>query len=163
MTVPPKKRDKRRDHPHHAKHIRIQARKHSTPPAVLHILQAPPDPYRIHWICDTTGHAGIADYLRSSHGGATVFTPAKKADLAYIFVQNPTKTVVFDLSPRTTQPNHYLDGIYSLAVDLKDGRVMSTKYQPKTIFFAVPRVIFLANFQPDMTKWSQARYHVINI
>ena len=86
--------------------------------------------------------------------------------MAYIYAQNPTKTVLFDLS-RTTEvtedSKHRLDGIYSLAEDLKNGRVVSTKYDSKTIFFPIPHVIFFANFEPDFTKWSADRYNVIRL
>jgi hypothetical protein len=101
--------------------------------------------------------------------GATVLTGGKKIDMAYIYAQNPTSIVVFDL-PRTAEINteesdrkHHLDGIYSLAEELKNGILVSGKYESKTVVFKVPHVIFFANFEPDMTKWSSDRYFVKNI
>ena len=84
-----------------------------------------------------------------------------------VYAQKPTKIVLFDLS-RTTETSedsrkHYLDGIYSLAEDLKNGRIVSTKYESKTVFFPPPHVIFFANFEPDYTKWSEDRYFVTKL
>ena len=133
--------------------------------ALMNIILEEPSPRKIHWIWETVGNAGkswMATYLATMHG-ATVLTAGKKVDMAYIFAQKPTRTVLFDLS-RTTEPTEdkkgWLDGIYSLAEDLKNGRVVSTKYESKTVFFPTPHVIFFANFEPDMTKWSADRYFI---
>jgi hypothetical protein len=50
-----------------------------------------------------------------------------------------------------------------LAEELKNGILVSGKYESKTVVFKVPHVIFFANFEPDMTKWSSDRYFVKNI
>jgi len=132
--------------------------------ALLWIVNSDPCPRTIHWMWETKGNVGkswMANYLGCLHG-ATVLTAGKKVDMAYIYAQKPTRIVVFDLS-RTTEPSDgksYLDGIYSLAEDLKNGRVVSTKYESKTVYFQSPHVVFFANFPPDMTKWSDDRYFI---
>lgn len=132
--------------------------------ALLEILQEDPCPRKIHWIWENQGNVGkswMANYL-GCQMGATILTAGKKVDMAYIYAQNPTKIVIFDLS-RTTEPidgKSFLDGIYSLAEDLKNGRVVSTKYESKTVFFPTPHVVFFANYAPDMTKWSSDRYFI---
>jgi hypothetical protein len=137
--------------------------------ALMDVVLEDPNPRHIHWIWEPTGKVGkswIANYMGALHG-ATVLTSGKKVDLAYIYAQKPTKIVLFDLS-RTTETSedsrkHYLDGIYSLAEDLKNGRIVSTKYESKTVFFQEPHVIFFANFEPDYTKWSADRYVVTKL
>lgn len=136
--------------------------------ALLDVVNETPCPRKIHWMWDQEGNKGkswMANYLGCMMK-ACLLTSGKKADLAYIFVQNPSKIVVFDLS-RTTAPTeegkHYLDGVYSLAEDLKNGRVISTKYESKTIFFEPCHVIFFANYPPDMTKWSEDRYFITRL
>jgi len=133
--------------------------------ALMDMVLEDPNPRKIHWIWETVGKAGkswMATYLATMHG-ATVLTAGKKVDMAYIYAQKPTKIVLFDLS-RTTEPTDdkkgWLDGIYSLAEDLKNGRGVSTKYESKTVFFPTPHLIFFANFEPDMTKWSADRYFI---
>lgn len=122
-------------------------------------------PRKIHWLWENIGNVGkswMANYLGAVMG-ATILTTGKKVDMAYIFAQKPTAIVVFDLS-RVTEAGegreHYLDGTYSLAEDLKNGRVVSTKYESKTVFFPSPHVIFFSNFPPDLSKWSHDRYDV---
>lgn len=129
------------------------------------VVLEPPHPRRIHWIWDKKGNCGkswMATYLGCMMN-ACVLTPGKKADLAYIYSQSPSAIVVFDLS-RTAAPmegkENWLDGVYSLAEDLKNGRLTTTKYTSMTIFFPPPHVIFFANWHPDMTKWSEDRYFV---
>lgn len=131
------------------------------------VLSAP-DPRKILWLWENTGNVGkswMANYLGAVHG-ATILTSGKKVDMAYIYAQKPTAIVIFDLSrtqEHSEERKHHLDGVYSLAEDLKNGRVVSTKYESKTIFFRPPHVIFFANFEPDMTKWSSDRYAVVNL
>lgn len=135
--------------------------------ALLDIVTETACPRKIHWIWENHGNVGkswMANYLGCLHG-ATVLTAGKKVDMAYIYAQKPTGIVIFDLS-RTTEPSDgksYLDGIYSLAEDLKNGRVVSTKYESKTVYFPSPHVVFFANFPPDMTKWSPDRYFITGL
>jgi hypothetical protein len=79
--------------------------------------------------------------------------------------QKPTKIVMIDLS-RTSAPvdgKDYLGGMYSLCEHLKNGVLMSTKYESMSVQFAVPHVIIFANWEPDYTKWSPDRYDVTNL
>lgn len=136
--------------------------------AIMDVVNEEACPRKIHWIWETTGNVGkswMANYLGAMHG-ATILTSGKKVDMAYIYAQKPTKIVLFDLArtnEATDDRKHYLDGVYSLAEDLKNGRVVSTKYESKTVFFRPPHVIFFANFEPDYTKWSQDRYFVTRL
>lgn len=135
--------------------------------ALLDVCKETACPRKIHWMWENQGNVGkswMANFLGCLHG-ATVLTAGKKVDMAFIYAQKPTPIVVFDLS-RTTEPQDgksFLDGIYSLAEDLKNGRVVSTKYESKTVYFPSPHVIFFANFAPDMTKWSSDRYFITHL
>jgi len=133
---------------------------------LLTTLAEPASEREIHWIWEDRGKTGkstFATYLMTIKD-ACVFTGGKKADLALIFSQAPKKIAVFDLS-RTAAPaeegeKSKLDHLYSLAEDLKNGRLTSTKYHSTTVVFEVPHVIFFANFEPDYSKWSADRYNV---
>lgn len=136
--------------------------------ALLDVVDEPVNPRKIHWIWEDQGNVGkswMAKYLMAERG-AVLLTPGKKADMAYIFSKNPSKIVIFDLS-RTTAPTdgkeHYLDGVYSLAEDLKNGMVTSYKYDSTNVLTTGSHVIFFANFAPDMTKWSQDRYLITRL
>lgn len=136
--------------------------------AVVDIVEEDPNPRAIHWIWEARGNTGkswMTKYLAAMHN-ACILTAGKKTDMAYIYSKNPSKVVVFDLS-RTTEPaegrEHFLDGTYSLAEDLKNGLITSTKYDSTTVLTRGCHVIFFANFPPDMTKWSADRYMVTEI
>lgn len=134
--------------------------------ALVDIVQEDPNPRRIHWIWEDTGNTGkswMTKYLAAMHN-ACILTAGKKADMAYLYSKMaPCKVVVFDLS-RTTEPGegreHFLDGAYSLAEDLKNGMVVSTKYDSTNVLTKTCHVIFFANFAPDQTKWSADRYAI---
>lgn len=136
--------------------------------ALLDVVQEEPHPRRIHWIWEGKGNAGkswMATYLAVMEK-ALVLDYGKKADLAYIFANQISRTVIFDLS-RTTEPgdndSKKLDHLYALAELLKNGRLVTTKYNSRTVTFRPPHVIFFANFPPDMTKWSEDRYFIKEI
>lgn len=131
-------------------------------------LENPADPRKIIWIWSSMGNTGkstFATYLGSMMN-ATVLDSGKKVDLSYIYACKPTSIVVFDLA-RTLAPEDdgksKLDHLYALAETLKNGRLTSTKYDSKTIYFPTPHVLFFSNFPPDYSKWSEDRYDVREI
>lgn len=130
------------------------------------VVSNSPDPRKVNWLWSVQGNVGksyMADYLAAFHD-AMILTPGKKQDLTYIWTQSPKPICIFDLS-RTVAPDPELrhgplDVIYSLMEDLKNGRMTSTKYESKSVFFAVPHVIVFANFEPDRSKMSEDRWVV---
>lgn len=137
--------------------------------ALKEVVDEPPNPRTIHWIWEPKGKTGksyMGKYLAARYG-AVLLTSGKKADMAYIFMMSVKKDIViFDLS-RTGAPTegreHFLDGGYSLAEDIKNGVVVNTKYESQTVLTMGSHVIFFANFSPDMTKWSLDRYNEIKL
>lgn len=122
-------------------------------------INGEPDPRKIMWYWDSAGNTGkswMTTFLAANHG-ACVLKGGKKADMAYVFGSKPTRVVVFDLA-RTTEK--FLDACYSIAEDMKNGVVCSTKYNCRTVLCDIPHVVFFANFEPDMSKWSYDRYDI---
>jgi len=126
---------------------------------LLAVVDADPDPRKIHWIYETTGNAGKSTFANwlAVNRDACILELGKRADLAYIYSQDPKRVVIFDL-PRTLMEKDKMDHLYNLAEQLKNCRLTTTKYESKTIYFPCPHVIFFANFPPDLTKWSGDRY-----
>jgi len=115
----------------------------------------------IHWVCGPTGGEGksrMAMHLVMEH--EAILLTGRVQDMAHAYKENPAPVVVFDL-PRT-QIEH-MDHLYSFAESLKNGCIFSSKYNSSQITFRSPHVIFFANCQPDMDKWSADRYHIIDI
>lgn len=133
---------------------------------LLDRLLLAPDPRKVMWRWERVGNIGksfFAKYLTVLHG-ALKLEPGKKMDLAYIFAQKPSKIVIFDLA-RTTAPDPDsqktpLDVIYSLMESLKNGYLISTKYDSRAVVFEVPHVLVFANFPPDTSKMSNDRWDI---
>lgn len=132
---------------------------------ILTISQAAPHPRKIHWIWESTGNTGksfLAKYLAAAYR-ACLMKPGKQGDLAHIISKTNTRLYIFDLS-RTNAPSegreHFLDSAYSLAEDLKNGVIQSTKYDSMTMIRKTATVLFFANFPPDLSKWSEDRYEI---
>lgn len=131
---------------------------------LIDMIKEPASHRIIHWLWSERGGIGksdVANYMASKYD-AVLLEVGKNMDMAYIWVNSPVKKVaIFDI-PRTIDEK-YVEHLYSIAESLKNGRIMSCKYESKTVFFAPPHVIFFANREPDMTKWSTDRYNVIKL
>lgn len=130
------------------------------------LISSSPDPRQIMWFWDSKGNTGkswMAKYLMAFHN-ALILESGRKMDLAYIFQQHLNPIVIFDLA-RTTAPDPEarsspLDVIYSLMENLKNGYLISTKYDSKRVLFKIPHVIVFANYEPDYSKMSGDRWQV---
>jgi len=136
---------------------------------VWQILSGVPDPRKIHWRWDPDGNMGkswMATYVSVLRNGL-ILEPGKKTDLAYIFSKKTTGIVIFDLN-RTTAPDPEskhspMDVVYSLMESLKNGYLVSTKYDSSTIHFPCPHIVVFANWEPDTSKMSQDRWDIKQI
>lgn len=129
---------------------------------LLTSLDQEPDNRTIQWIWEPTGNVGksyLTTYLLAT-GKAALLSAGRKADMAYILAKDPKPIVIFDL-PRTAE--EHMDGLYNLAEDLKNNRLISTKYDSETLVFSKKHVVIFANFEPDMTKWSIDRYKITRL
>jgi hypothetical protein len=138
---------------------------------------ASPAPTRfIHWWHEPTGGIGkshLANLLASKHN-ALLLEAGRKMDLTYTFSQALSATgsvpiVVCDFV-RTTQPTEALltsgnvmSGVYSFLESCKNGRMLITKYQSRTIFFKPPVVICFSNWEPDRDSMSHDRWKVVRV
>lgn len=120
------------------------------------------DDRTILWYTDIKGGQGKSTFitqwlLRNSPGGTAqgIMLEGRVADMAYAF-QVEHRVVFFDVT-RTQAEN--MDHLYSFAEKLKNGMLMSTKYQSEMKVFDPPHVVFFANMPPPApgTKWSSDR------
>lgn len=113
------------------------------------------------WYVDDTGngehnrggHKGkswFAGYLET-HLSACVIENGKKADIAYIYNYEPI--VVFDIA-RTSEA--YIN--YDVMESLKNGRIMSTKYNSCKKRFPSPHIVVFANVAPNFSAMSEDRW-----
>lgn len=134
--------------------------------SLLGRLKLPPNDREIIFVVDKEGNKGkswFASYYEVCFPGSSVLLlPKKTADMAYHFAMSllPDTRVVFIDAPRSKQ-GEFIQ--YDFLEDLKNGRVFSTKYESRMITFLAVHVVVLMNTEPDMTKLSIDRYHIINI
>jgi len=125
-------------------------------------LNEPPD-RRLFWMYETTGNVGktwMSSYLRITRN-AVVLQIAKKADLAHIISKSSSGVYIFDLARSSEEGS--VSVVYELIEQLKNGYIISGKYDSRAFSFAQPHVIVFANYAPDRSKLSADRWDVTNI
>lgn len=123
-----------------------------------------PDPRKVVWVVDPVGGQGkswLGSYLQLFHN-AVCFEPGKKQDMAYIWRNQKSDVVVFDI-PRTLEKKNEdgydpLSTVFSFIECLKNGRMINSKYESVSFRFPVPHVIVFSNFAPDKTCLSEDRW-----
>ncbi len=116
------------------------------------------DNRKINWVYDQEGNMGkttMAGYLESTMDAIT-FENGKSADIAFLY--SGQKLCLFDYS--RSQSEHINYGILE---SVKNGRVMSTKYQCVFKCFPPPVVVVFANFEPKWESMSADRWNFIEI
>ncbi len=91
------------------------------------------------------------------------FFAGKKNDMANYLINHVTASViVFDLA-RTNESGTHAPCI-SLAENVLDNNVINYKYNTEAVeFLNIPKVIFLANTEPDYSLLSMDRWKVVEL
>ena len=135
---------------------------------------ATPNDRAIHWWWEPQGSAGksfLAGYLNLKYN-ALCLEAGRKNDLAYTFQnaisQSDVPIVVLDFV-RTTQPsedisngmsNNFLHNVFAFLESVKNGRMLITKYQSRSIIFKPPIVVCFANWPPPTETMSADRWKI---
>lgn len=122
-------------------------------------LMQPPNRREIFFIVDLKGNTGktwFAHYFAALIDNVQIIVPGKKADMAFI-LDVQSKYFFFD-APRSKQGDFIQ---YDFLEEIKNGYVLSPKYESRIKSFDVCHVIVLTNEMPDMTKLSEDRYKII--
>lgn len=115
----------------------------------------------IHFFVDEKGNAGksyLTRQLFCTRDDVQIFKPEKEANLA-LMLDESKSVFIFDV-PRS-RSNMDIPFPYQLLEGLKDGLLVSGKYESRMKFPKVPNtVIIFANTPPDTTTLSADRYKV---
>lgn len=114
---------------------------------------------KVIWIYDKKGNCGkstLCNYINANHKDSIILNNAKSSDLAYIY--NGENIVMFDI-PRTLEGKVN----YNIMENLKNCRLLSTKYKTTNKKFICPTIIVFANFEPELDKLSMDRWHIITV
>lgn len=121
-----------------------------------------PDKRKIYWIVDHTGNNGksfLARYLVLTQ--KVLLVGGKRQDVFYQVQKrleneddpDPFKMVILDV------PRHGKDHVcYGTLETLKNGLIVSSKYEGGTFVFPIPHVVVFANHEPDMSMFSADRW-----
>lgn len=126
---------------------------------VLDIIEQPADDRTIIWVKDTVGNMGksrLAVHLQREYDAVQL--SGRIQDMAYMYNKEPI--VVIDV-PRTQAEN--MDHLYAFAESLKNGVIVSTKYESRRKMFKPPHVLFFCNFCHDSDKWSRDRVKAFDL
>lgn len=133
---------------------------------VVAALEGQPDDRTIFWVTDGTGGAGksrLARFLVANHGGLCL--SGRLADMAHILggaLESASKPriAIFDVSRAAAENVQHL---YSFAEMVKNGLVVSTKYDSRQLVFEPLHCIFFSNSSWDRTKFSHDRVREMNL
>lgn len=123
-----------------------------------HDLLLPPDDRTIIFVVDFVGNSGkswFGRYFCNLHENAQILLPTKKADMAYA-LRHDIRVLFLD-APRSKQ-GEFIQ--YDFLEELKNGYVMSSKYESYMKTFSKMHVVVFMNERPDSTKLSQDRYDI---
>lgn len=113
------------------------------------------DNRRILWICDYDGGMGkswFGKWLRVNHGAERMLLNNK----AVHFMWGGSEYVYVNI---TRSYEEYVS--YSSLEDLKDGEMISPKYQGRNVMYHPAKVIVFANFYPNTNAMTKDRWEII--
>lgn len=128
-----------------------------------HMLLLEPDRRKVIFVVDFVGDTGkswFCDYYCSIHDNAQILMPAKLADMIYVLEQHIR--VLFLDCPRSLSAE-VMEYVYGFIENVKNGRILNTKYESCMKRLNKLHVVVLMNETPNMSKLSQDRYHLINL
>jgi len=125
------------------------------------LLSYPPNDRTIFFVVDLDGNNGktwFAHYYTFKNPGCQVIPPGKKNDM--VFALKEDITCLFLDCPRSKQGDFIQ---YDFLEEVKNGYIFSPKYESRVKRLNKCHVVVLMNEQPDLTKLSEDRYHVISL
>lgn len=125
------------------------------------LLQFPPNDRTIYFVVDFDGNNGktwFAHWIYGKLPNVQVIPPGKKNDM--VFALDESIGILFVDCPRSKQ-GEYIQ--YDFLEEVKNGYIFSPKYESRVKRLSKCHVVVLMNEDPDMTKLSEDRYHIIKI
>lgn len=126
---------------------------------LINKFAVPADDRTIYWVFDAEGGKGksrLARHLVCEHNA--IMLEGKIQDMAYMYEKQ--RIVIFDISRAQAEKSEHL---YSFAEKLKNGMIVSTKYESKQKIFTPPHVVFFSNSLADVGMWSADRCKIIDL
>lgn len=132
---------------------------------IIDIIGKKPDFRTIHWYWEENGNTGksaLTKYLCYKYDALSV--SGKSNDCKYGIIKyhenkkKYPKIIIFDV-PRTNI--EYIN--YEAIESIKNGCFFSGKYESNQVIMNSPHIIIFANAEPNTSKLSEDRWHIVNI
>lgn len=131
------------------------------------LLRAESNGRQIYWIRGRCGNEGKTAWTRNiwlDMGALVIRGGNRKADVALALKNHldagyPTDVIIFDLTRRTENR----ESIYDQIEELRDGCMMSGKYNSTTIWFDPGHLVVFANWDPICNELSDDRWTIFDI
>lgn len=143
------------DRKSHSKYVNAEL--HGWQQAIIRLLSVQTD-RQVLWIFDKEGGRGktfLTQYLRDNHGAINMANGSGK-DIALTYNGEPI--VCFNYARSDTDHLNY-----RVLEDLKDGMIFSPKYNSTMKTFDPPKVVCMANYEPEYDRLSHDRWVVYEI
>lgn len=127
---------------------------------VVDLCDAAVDPRKIYFVVDRAGNSGktyLGRYLSHKREAVQILRAGKVADMAFQY-KITTKILIVDV-PRS-KCEHFQ---YAFLEMVKDGSLMSAKYESCMKVFPPPHVFVFMNEEPDHSALSADRYEYITV
>lgn len=129
-------------------------------------LKEQPDERTINWVVDTRGGTGKTKWAKeylSANPDDVYLTGITKQDRQF-FAYDGERVVIFDIC-RAIIPDEGEKNMFPYAQleHFKNGFFPAGMYGSKPKHFAVPHVVVLANWRPDLAKLSRDRWLIIDL
>ena len=138
---------------------------------VIEISERPPDGRTIYWVYDPKGNSGKSFLTKYLHLTRKIIIADGKKDNVFnqvktmlmgdkknkILPEDP-EIVILDI-PRSSEG--YIN--YGVLEQLKGGLIYPGKYEGAVCEFDHVHVIVMANFMPDLSQFTDDRWHIINV
>lgn len=114
---------------------------------------------KVFWVVDSVGGGGKSFFSQYAmrNGKGIIFNDFSYSDNSFLY--NGEETVIFDI-PRDTD----LDTVsLQLVEDLKNGYMISQKYEVRKKIFEIPSILVFSNTRPDAGKLSRDRWSLFNL
>lgn len=147
---------------------------------ILEIAEGPVQNRKVHIVVDKNGNSGksfLSNYLALKHG-FLLLNPVSKKDLAYILATTldsgiAVKGVIVDIARSIVGsginehlPNTAMMSVFNFIEACHDGRITSTKYESKTVWFPQPHCFIFTNHEVEIRSeytLSADRWNVMNL
>lgn len=128
---------------------------------IMEEIKREPDDRTIHWYWEPNGKVGktsLFKYLIHKHNALVMQGNAK--DVYYYLSQNKTKANIIIMNI----PRYQLEWVnYGMIENLKDGVIISGKYESCQFIINNPHIFIFANKPPESDMMSKDRWNVVQI